>query len=147
MQENVEEHKRYGRLLFAVNESKTIGEKLIRGIPYSFAGIIYVVVNTIFINQGIVVLTIASITVIFGSPLIAILLPGKHKFYLYEAGVFIKSVLRSQLYRWDSFRNLTTDDDKNRFRLKISVGSIQLTSREHFDEVKQILSEHVSPKA
>lgn len=146
MQGNKKKHQRYGKLLLAVEENKTIGEKLLRSIPYSFGALVAVIVNSVFINQGVFVLTIAAIAIIFGSPLIAALLPSKHRFYLYEAGVFIKSGLRSNLYHWDSFKHFTADGDKKSLQLKISIGSIQLRSREHFDEVRQIISEYVPGK-
>ena len=70
------------------------------------------------------------------------LLPFRSKFVLCEEGVG----LRKQFSRWDSFRSFTVNDRKKTFQLKTSAGSLQLTSREHFDEVKQILSKHIPPK-
>jgi len=132
--------------LLMIKESKTIGERIGNRVPIFVVILVTWVVISIFLEHGVFVLTIAWIIVLIGLPLIFFLFPGKHKFSLCKEGVFIKSGIRSWLYRWDSFRYFTTDNSKKRFKLKLSIGSISLTSREHFDEVRQILSEHITPK-
>lgn len=132
--------------LLTVNESKTIGERIRRSTWAIVPVVAAWVITSIFINQGEFVLTIAWIIVLIGLPLVFFLFPGKHRFSLYEEGVFVKSGIRGWLYRWDSFHYFTVNDSKKRFELKRAIGSILLTSREHFDEVRQILSKHISPK-
>lgn len=132
--------------LLIVNEGRTTGERAWHSLSGLVLAVVAWVITSIFQYHGEFKLTIAWIVVIIGLPLIFFLFPGRHKFSLYEEGVFIKYGLSKHLYRWDSFRRFTSDDVKKRFTLKMGIGSVLLTSREHFEEVGQILSEHIPPK-
>jgi hypothetical protein len=133
-----------------INESKTTGERLVNSITGFVIGLIGAIGSTFLLS--------IEYNSEFGPRLVWIIAPivlaviffifaGKHKFTLNQEGVSIKSGIKNYLYRWDSFQYFTSDNDKKRFQLKRkSSGSLQLISREHFDEVKQILSEHIHPR-
>lgn len=136
-------------VLLAINEKKTMGEKIPETLVIFVLLLIVWIIQSVIRYGGELRISIAWITTVIVPPLILFLLPSRHRFWLCKEGIYMKSALRSWLYRWDSFHYFVTHNAKKSFELKkegMPVGSILLTSKEHFDEVKQVLSQHISPK-
>jgi len=133
--------------LLVTSEKKTIGERITYPLATLVGILIAWILYSVFVNQGNFDLTIAWIVVIILIPLLYFVFSGGNKISLYEEGVYVKSGLRSWLYGWDSIKSFTVDKNKKSFLLKRkSFPSVLLISREHFDEVEKILSEHITPK-
>lgn len=133
--------------LLIATEEKTMAQRLSNPIS-ALAGIaIAWILYSIFGPDTTANLTLAWIIALIVVPLLFFILQGKNNIALYEEGIYMRVGLRSWLYKWDSLKHFNTDKIKKRFQIKTkSLGSIMIYSREHFDEVEKILSEHITPK-
>ena len=69
----------------------------------------------------------------------------KNKFELNTMGLIIKDFGRNRVKSWDSFHSFSVDSNKKEFILTQMNGSqVKLVTKNHFDEVKRILEEHIT---
>jgi len=130
--------------LLVIDETKPIGQRVKQGIAWFFSTFVIWILYSLIVTSGRFNLTYAWIILFILSPFPSFLLTKRSNFFLCKEGVVIRHNLLRELHRWDSFRSFTTDERRNQFKLEKSRGFILLSSAQHFDDVKGILSEYIS---
>jgi hypothetical protein len=133
--------KNKAKILLTVDERKPSHERLAHSLV-TFVGLLILFIVFYYL-QGFHGLTIAWIAVLILVPLYQYFFSGRNQFFVTEDGIMTKGLVRDWIYRWDSFHSYTADKNTGQFFIKRSGGDMKLTSKEHFDELKSLLEEHI----
>ena len=94
---------------------------------------------------GMFSFSIESIILIIVPSLVGFFIYRGRNYYLCEEGVGFPGI-GGRFYQWAEFKEFTIDNRKCQFKLKMSKGSIPLTTLNYFNEAKEILLKHIAPK-
>ena len=134
--------------LLAINEMQPMGKRVflsLMGFLPVFGAWIFKSIFTSPWEPVVPGIEIAWIVALIGVPLFGFFVVARHRFTVCEEGILIRAWPRRFYYPWDRFSSLTVAEGKKQLKLKLKKrGTLVLSSRRYFDQMNQVVSEHLS---
>jgi hypothetical protein len=133
--------------ILLIDEAKPIAERLIWGISsFVISFILFIVIGITHLNGVRGSYSWADVAIVIVLTLLGFFRsPGRNKFYLCEEGLGFPGK-GGRLYRWNELSNLVIKSEQMIFQMKTPKGILKIQTRKKFEQAKQILEQHLSPK-